>query len=393
MFSYKPNFIPRNIILIGAGGTGGRLLPPLAQLVRSQIRRNNPLGWIMELPIYIYDADVVEEKNLLRQNFAPQDVGKPKALVLAQRYSAAYGIPILPVLQMFGPIEDTLNPSPGRMSPNVLNHVGRNVSVQSLLFNSIVICAVDSAEARRGILRQLFLANGLGRRGLSTGDFFFIDAGNEDDFGQIRFFTNTVLRDSGEQPTLTFPSMIPIEMEVDGIPMDLEYYHNLGSSVQEASCAELPQTLAINTVMATLMLGVLQNFLQMRPMNFDGQNYNLKGGMSTNRNTLMNWRPRALPTPLPKYYESWVPQTLSPYHGLPSMSNSTTDVFLRTYWKLISDSYREAGLILKEDGTLEPIPRKAPVRKKKVEAARSDSDDDISVPVAVAPAPLEAPLV
>ena len=42
--------------------------------------------------ILVCDGDVVEEKNLIRQNFVEQDVGRNKAQVLAERYSAAFGI-------------------------------------------------------------------------------------------------------------------------------------------------------------------------------------------------------------------------------------------------------------------------------------------------------------
>lgn len=62
MFIYKPDFIPGSIILIGAGGTGSRLMPMLAQLVRTCVRKHNPLAWIENLPIYVIDDDKVEER-------------------------------------------------------------------------------------------------------------------------------------------------------------------------------------------------------------------------------------------------------------------------------------------------------------------------------------------
>ncbi|MGI9048894.1 MAG: ThiF family adenylyltransferase [Rubrobacteraceae bacterium] len=44
--------------------------------------------------ILLIDGDRVEAKNTLRQDFMPSDAGRPKATVLAERYSAAYGLDV-----------------------------------------------------------------------------------------------------------------------------------------------------------------------------------------------------------------------------------------------------------------------------------------------------------
>lgn len=74
---------PVKIIVLGAGGTGGYVIPHLYRLA---FGRNG------NVRIIICDGDVVEEKNLVRQNFVEQDIGHNKAKVLAERYSAAFGI-------------------------------------------------------------------------------------------------------------------------------------------------------------------------------------------------------------------------------------------------------------------------------------------------------------
>src|SRR3990167_474951 len=74
----KSPYIPVNslqVILAGAGGVGSRLVPPLVKML--------PSGTILD----IYDPDIVEKKNLNRQHFCHRDLGKPKAQVLAERYS------------------------------------------------------------------------------------------------------------------------------------------------------------------------------------------------------------------------------------------------------------------------------------------------------------------
>ena len=78
-----PKTAPVKVIIIGAGGTGGYVIPHLYRI-----------GFATErsMRILVCDGDVVEEKNLIRQNFVEQDVGRNKAQVLAERYSAAFGI-------------------------------------------------------------------------------------------------------------------------------------------------------------------------------------------------------------------------------------------------------------------------------------------------------------
>ena len=74
---------PVKIVMLGAGGTGGHIAPHLYRLLYS-LRR--PVRFIL------CDGDVVEEKNLVRQNFTPADLGENKAKVLAERYSAVFGL-------------------------------------------------------------------------------------------------------------------------------------------------------------------------------------------------------------------------------------------------------------------------------------------------------------
>ena len=74
---------PVKIVMLGAGGTGGHIAPPLYRLLYSLER---PVRFI------ICDGDIVEEKNLVRQNFTPADRGENKARVLAERYSSVFGL-------------------------------------------------------------------------------------------------------------------------------------------------------------------------------------------------------------------------------------------------------------------------------------------------------------
>jgi molybdopterin/thiamine biosynthesis adenylyltransferase len=74
---------PVRIVLLGAGGTGGHIAPHLYRLLYSLDRH---------VRIVIADGDVVERKNLIRQNFIEADLGENKARVLAERYSSVFGL-------------------------------------------------------------------------------------------------------------------------------------------------------------------------------------------------------------------------------------------------------------------------------------------------------------
>ena len=68
---------PVKIVLVGTGGTGGYIVPQLYRLLYALDR---------PIRVILCDGDLVEEKNLGRQNFIEADLGKNKAMVLAERY-------------------------------------------------------------------------------------------------------------------------------------------------------------------------------------------------------------------------------------------------------------------------------------------------------------------
>lgn len=72
---------------IGGGGVASWFLP---QFIKSLYNQRIAFGITDEFIITIYDYDVVENKNILRQNFILEDVGKNKAKVLSDRYNNIY---------------------------------------------------------------------------------------------------------------------------------------------------------------------------------------------------------------------------------------------------------------------------------------------------------------
>jgi molybdopterin/thiamine biosynthesis adenylyltransferase len=71
------------VIQVGCGGTGSWLVPLVSKLLNNIKLR---LPETTEVIYKIVDDDVVDRRNILRQNFSEWDIGKGKAMSLISRY-------------------------------------------------------------------------------------------------------------------------------------------------------------------------------------------------------------------------------------------------------------------------------------------------------------------
>jgi hypothetical protein len=268
MFEYKPGFIPTSFVVIGAGGTGGRLVPLLAQFLKTAT-------WLPNPKLYVVDHDIVEEKNLVRQNFIKLDLNRPKAVVLAERYSKAFDVNIVPVVNKVEDYHRT-----GRnfhLDTSIVDEVERTQTLGQLN-NTIIIMCVDSADARACILNHIF-----GQR--MSGNKLIIDAGNENDFGQVLIYNDVVFNAAWDRYDFKnlgshglMPGTIPFDVKVPYIPYPSTFYEAL-KDADTRSCAELDQTLAINATMATTIMGIVQNFMYSKTIMFHKINISLVHGI------------------------------------------------------------------------------------------------------------------
>jgi predicted ThiF/HesA family dinucleotide-utilizing enzyme len=282
MFGFRPDTIPSNIFVIGCGGTGSRLVPSLVQFIRSITKEHVPTGWLGSTNIILIDGDVVEAKNLIRQNFIPNDVGKNKAAVLANRYGKAYGMNVVAYPNFI----DKKDVNKGNLRHAIVESTGADTHSG----NDMVIMCVDSAEARRIVMNAL----------TPTGSHktVFIDAGNEDSFGQVRMFHNVVITDylSINHENLRKQYKTPERIELDPpvlsyIPYDPEFYRTLQDNPGLGSCADLDQTLAINSLMAMYILSFVQNYYYGKVIDYNEISVDIvKGSTSYTKNTIANYR-------------------------------------------------------------------------------------------------------
>ena len=181
-----------DVVVIGAGGIGSNLL---YNMFRDRIFYSRNIS-----KVTIYDGDRVETKNLVRQNFCPEDLGKNKAFALASHYNNA--LPIEAIASYFDPDK---------------KEDSSEVDCFDLLSdNDIIVGCVDNVQTRVSILERLI---DLKESGMTPP--LYIDAGNETYHGNIFILGDTeALKD--------YHKVLLSKLEKDDAP-----YHASCADVQE----------------------------------------------------------------------------------------------------------------------------------------------------------------
>ena len=215
---------PVKIVMLGAGGTGGHIAPHLYRLLYALDR---PVRFI------ICDGDIVEQKNLVRQNFIPADLGENKAKVLAERYATVFGMEteyVPAFVESEEKLRELLTPRQWRSG-----YYGDIVTTEQV----ILIGAVDNNKSRQ-LCHRLFY---------EMKELIYIDSGNGEHTGQvvcgIRSGGRTFYRPIGA----AYPDVLK---ETDKFPTEL--------SCAEASVSA-PQSIAANITAATAVVDMIYNIL------------------------------------------------------------------------------------------------------------------------------------
>lgn len=255
VYHRHPSAFPLNFVIIGAGGTGSRLIPMVAQLIKSL-----PFMAMLRPAMFIIDDDIVEEKNLARQLFAPSDVGKGKAEVLANRYGSVYGV------EMHA-IKDRVNHRDSLATFTIGTLIEKGMSpeeaLRTMARRTVVVTAVDSMESRRWcIASALHLPSPL--------NITFIDPGNEDTFGQVSIF-NAMAQCKVDNAMMkgkidNLPDLCPVALETAYIPMPLVHYFLTPDGERTGGCADLDQTLALNSMAASRSFDYIQAMMYNVPL-------------------------------------------------------------------------------------------------------------------------------
>ncbi|WP_432353299.1 ThiF family adenylyltransferase [Anaerotruncus rubiinfantis] len=241
---------PVRVIMIGAGGTGGHIAPHLYRMLHTLDR---PCRYI------IIDGDIVEGKNLIRQNFIPADLGRNKAQVLAERYSAAFGMECEFIPEYMESEERLTSLVRPRYIQNGVGFNHGQMYVDAFHELVILIGCVDNNKSRQlcdRVFRQVT-------------PLVYIDAGNGEHTGQvvcgIRAGKRTVFK--------------PIASLYPDILEDEDMYPS------ELSCEEMaissPQSIVANLTAATAVVNYVYNIvvrgeLHTRAVHFSTTNLNVR---------------------------------------------------------------------------------------------------------------------
>lgn len=173
---YGMNQLPNrlDIIVIGCGGNGSYFIPQMMRYIKTvrgrladQVRPGHRrVRANIDFDVTLIDGDNVEEKNLIRQNFIQPDIGKNKALVLAERYGKAFGVEV-------GAIDKYLDEE---MAKDLIwkgNQIGQ------------IICGCVDNNATRKILHNVIVEQPKASGYLNMNHLFWIDVANEMFDGQL----------------------------------------------------------------------------------------------------------------------------------------------------------------------------------------------------------------
>jgi len=226
------------ILIVGVGGTGGYVIRDLVRYIYSLKEKGDPRNF----QITLMDDDIVEQKNILRQNFIAADLGKYKAEVLANRYSSHFGLEI----------------------DADLNKFTYDSSVRD--YNIIVGC-IDNNEARRSIYKRI-------NDTFST-SYFWIDSGNEKRSGQVvlgEYYNSNSFFGSKNFKWLN-PSVVHLYPEILNSDQD--------SVETEVSCAERAvedaQNIFVNMTAANHVLNFLRQVISDERLTVGAVEFNIKG--------------------------------------------------------------------------------------------------------------------
>ena len=99
IYTFDPFLHPKEIVLVGCGGTGSQLARAVARLVYSMKSAGQSTP-----KVSFIDPDVIEPANVGRQLFIHAEVGLHKAEALARRFNYSLGLAIEWHNEAFNPV-------------------------------------------------------------------------------------------------------------------------------------------------------------------------------------------------------------------------------------------------------------------------------------------------
>lgn len=222
MFKLRDGFLkastPLRVAIVGVGGTGSQVVSNLINLHLGLVS----LGYA-GLQVVAFDPDTISLANIVRQRYAPSDIGAFKATTLISRVNLAYGLDWKAVCERF----DSAS--------------GRNAW-------DLVISCVDTRAARKKLHQYAFSAS-------FSQWHYWLDCGNDRTTGQVVLGTPRK-RDSTSH-------RLPCATELHPELMDTSVADDDAPSCSAAE-ALTKQDLMVNQMAALLAVDLLWRFFRDR---------------------------------------------------------------------------------------------------------------------------------
>lgn len=129
-----------DLIVVGAGGTGTYFLKEISRMISTDVSVSKQIR-----EMYIVDGDTVEEKNLNRQAFLPEDIGRNKAAVMADVLNSSFDLGWRSIATYMTKEDEMKKLMPSLANPNQGNY----------LLIPVVIGCVDN-HGFRMLMEKLF---------------------------------------------------------------------------------------------------------------------------------------------------------------------------------------------------------------------------------------------
>lgn len=233
---------PNCYVLVGAGGTGARVAALLPKIIKR------------EDSVIVFDHDTVEPKNLIRQHFVHEDVGKNKAVVTAARLKRA----LIPALRDAVQVEA----APEKISSHWTTRYANLIRGKRMVY----VGCVDNATARHKISRLIPTEHGHRTVWLDSGNLLrhgqVILAGLCDYVDISRAYIKSRKLDIqiAEVAQEITESAYRINLMYNGVQLHAPELLNASNDDQGPDCAAIildSQTAAANQMAASIMFNLL----------------------------------------------------------------------------------------------------------------------------------------
>jgi PRTRC genetic system ThiF family protein len=238
---YAPQYFmepthPITVTVVGVGGNGTQVLNDLAKIHCSLIELGHPGLFVQAI-----DDDKVDDPNVGRQKFSPQDVGNYKASVMITRLNRFYGTNWTAICERFD---------------------------DSWKGTNIIISAVDNVETRMQINERFNQA----RRESNdyTAQWYWLDFGNAKDFGQFVLGSHIIL-----QPESKYETESCLKNVLQLFP-NMEENEEISGPSCSTREALLKQDLFINSVLVSTGMNLIWDLLTKYVISHQGGFVNLK---------------------------------------------------------------------------------------------------------------------